>query len=75
MIFFPIRFQDNYGRHDEKKEAAVKELYRELDLSKVYSDYEESSYQALLNLINTSSGSLPTSVFVNFAKKIYKRQK
>lgn len=66
---------ENYGRHDATKIERVKEVYKELELPQVYRDYEESSFKHLMNLINTSSGSLPASIFVSFAQKIYKRQK
>lgn len=66
---------ENYGQHDKKKVERVKELYQELSLDQVYRDYEETSYQQLMSLINDTSGPLPSSVFVSFAQKIYKRQK
>ena len=53
----------------------VKALYKELDLEKAYKQYEESSYQDLIKLINKSSCKVPREVFVDFANKIYKRQK
>lgn len=35
--------EDNYGQKDAAKEAAVKKLYDELKLEKIYQDYEEKS--------------------------------
>ncbi|KAK7098332.1 farnesyl pyrophosphate synthase-like isoform X2 [Littorina saxatilis] len=67
--------QDNYGQHDAEKVERVKKLYKEMDISRVYADYEESSYQELMSLINSSCGTLPPAVFTAFAQKIYKRQK
>lgn len=67
--------QENYGQNKEEKVERVKALYREMDLPQVYANYEESSYQELMSLINSSSGSLPPAVFTAFAQKIYKRQK
>ena len=66
--------QANYGQCDADKVEKVKTLYREMDLPRVYAEYEESSYRDLLSLINISSGSLPPGVFTAFAQKIYKRK-
>lgn len=67
--------EENYGIDDPSKVAKIKELYRELDLSTVYKDYEEQSYQDLMKLIDLHSGSLPKEMFVAYAKRIYKRKK
>ncbi|KAL8592054.1 hypothetical protein ACOMHN_032524 [Nucella lapillus] len=67
--------QENYGRHEEEKVERVKAVYREMDLSQAYADYEESSYQELMSRINDCCGSLPPAVFTAFLQKIYKRQK
>ncbi|KAK6191276.1 hypothetical protein SNE40_003007 [Patella caerulea] len=67
--------ENNYGRDDESKIKRVKELYRDLNLTHVYTEYEESSYKELKTLIEKCSGSLPKEVFMAFADKIYKRQK
>ncbi|XP_076450051.1 farnesyl pyrophosphate synthase-like [Babylonia areolata] len=67
--------QENYGQHEERRVERVKTLYRDMDLPQVFADYEESSFQQLMALINSSSGALPPAVFVNFAQKIYKREK
>ncbi|KAK6191277.1 hypothetical protein SNE40_003008 [Patella caerulea] len=67
--------EDNYGRDDESKIKRVKELYRDLNLTHVYTEYEESSYKELKTLIEKCSGNLPKEVFMAFARKIYKRQK
>ncbi|XP_046574693.1 farnesyl pyrophosphate synthase-like [Haliotis rubra] len=67
--------EENYGQHDPEKVKKVKEVFRELNLQKVYTDYEESSYNDLSVLIGKCAGNLPEEVFRDFAKKIYKRQK
>ena len=69
-------FQDNYGRKEPPECAQrVKELYRELDLQKVYAEYEASSYQKLMGLIEeqAAAASLPKGLFVEYANRIYKR--
>lgn len=67
--------QENYAQKDPEKVAKVKAVFNELNLKQVYADYEESSYNELMGLIDTLSGSLPQEMFNAFAKKIYKRQK
>ncbi|MEQ2173812.1 hypothetical protein GOODEAATRI_001288 [Goodea atripinnis] len=64
-----------YGRKDESSVAKVKELYNALQMPTLYHTYEEESYQRLQKLIAQHAQSLPHSVFLNFAKKIYKRNK
>ncbi|MEY6245678.1 polyprenyl synthetase family protein, partial [Salmonella enterica subsp. enterica serovar Corvallis] len=64
-----------YGRKDEASVAKVKELYNILQMPTLYHKYEEESYQRLQKLIAQHAQNLPHSVFLNFAKKIYKRNK
>ncbi|XP_072840389.2 farnesyl pyrophosphate synthase isoform X1 [Pogona vitticeps] len=67
--------EENYGQKDPEKVARVKQLYETLDLRGVYRDYEEKSYQALLDVIRQHAVRLPSQVFLNLAQLIYKRQK
>lgn len=53
----------------------VKKLYNELELKKRYQEYEEESYQQILQLIARKSENLPKEMFLEFVKKIYKRDK
>ncbi|KAM4568128.1 farnesyl pyrophosphate synthase-like [Fundulus diaphanus] len=64
-----------YGRKDEASVAKVKELYNTLQMPALYHKYEEESYQRLQKLIAQHAQNLPHSIFLNFAKKIYKRNK
>ncbi|XP_007556132.1 farnesyl pyrophosphate synthase-like isoform X1 [Poecilia latipinna] len=64
-----------YGRKDEASVSKVKELYNALQMPKLYHTYEEESYQRLQKLIARHAQNLPHSIFLNFAKKIYKRNK
>ena len=70
--FFP---QENYGVKSLESSAKVKALYRELNLKKVYEEYEEESYRNILQLISDNSGDLPRAMFQEFVRKIYKRDK
>eukprot|EP00118_Oscarella_pearsei_P028578 m.2499 g.2499 ORF g.2499 m.2499 type:complete len:342 (+) comp8712_c0_seq1:71-1096(+) len=67
--------EKNYAQKDPSCVAQVKQLYTDLDLPAVYKVYEESSYQSLMKLIDSESGSLPKAMFIDFANRIYKRNK
>ncbi len=51
----------------------VKKLYNELNLQKVFQDYEEESYKQLRQMIDNVQ-SVPTNVFLSLLHKIYKRR-
>ncbi|XP_078334449.1 farnesyl pyrophosphate synthase-like [Crassostrea virginica] len=67
--------EENYADTDPGKVQKVKDLYKELQLKELYHEFEEESYNELLTLIEDHSGGLPKSVFLKFAKRIYKREK
>ncbi|KAG7264534.1 hypothetical protein CRUP_019906 [Coryphaenoides rupestris] len=64
-----------YARHDDASVQKVKALYSTLHIEALYHKHEEESYQRLQKLITQHAQNLPHSVFLNFAKKIYKRNK
>ncbi|KAL2163103.1 hypothetical protein VTH06DRAFT_6939 [Thermothelomyces fergusii] len=69
--------EENYGRKDKAKEAAVKKLYDELRLEQRYQEYEEKvvgDIRGLIEKIDESQG-LRKGVFEAFLAKIYKRSK
>ena len=43
--------EENYGKKFAVNEAAVKALYRDLGMEKIFKDYEEESFQRLTSLI------------------------
>jgi farnesyl diphosphate synthase len=69
--------EDNYGRKDKTKEAAVKKLYDELKLEQIYKEYEETRVGEIKKMIAEvdESEGLKKSVFESFLAKIYKRSK
>ncbi|XP_022096427.1 farnesyl pyrophosphate synthase-like isoform X2 [Acanthaster planci] len=67
--------EENYGIDNTAKVAMVKKLYKDLDLETLYHNYEESSFEELMALIDKHSGSLPKEMFVAYARKIFKREK
>lgn len=50
-------------------------MYKDLNLEQVYRDYEERSYNGLMELIEreATAAKLPKALFVEFANRIYKR--
>lgn len=69
-------FQELYGkvRAQSREEKQIKELYAELGLKELYQQYEQDSYDRIMSL-KGSVKQVPWSVFEEFLKKIYKRQK
>uniref|UniRef100_A0A8C5UT09 Farnesyl pyrophosphate synthase n=1 Tax=Microcebus murinus TaxID=30608 RepID=A0A8C5UT09_MICMU len=67
--------QENYGQKEAEKVARVKALYEELDLQAVFLQYEEDSYSHLMSLIEQYAAPLPRAIFLELARKIYKRKK
>ena len=65
---------DSYGKWNDKKVAIVKDLYRSLDLPKVFAQYEEDSYATIQKELDELK-ILPRGVFEVLLKKIYKRAK
>jgi len=69
--------EENYGRKDAAKEAKVKQLFNEMQLDKVYGEYEEQvvgEIRQLIDQVDESEG-LKKAVFEEFLRKIYKRSK
>jgi farnesyl diphosphate synthase len=67
--------EQNYGMHNDKNEAAVKKLYEELNLKKVFEEYEEESYRMIQAKLDKIEHIMPRDVFELLLKKIYKRSK
>ena len=75
-IIFPLFFhQNNYGQKDKSSVEKVKSIYSELKLKEAYHKYEEESYAEILKLIDDTCDKLPKEIFMDFAKKIFKRDK
>lgn len=64
----------NYGQKDHKAVAAVKAVYRELQLEEQFREFEVRSYRELINIVEEQS-LLPKAVFTSLLNKIYKRTK
>ncbi|KAL3693527.1 hypothetical protein R1sor_007178 [Riccia sorocarpa] len=67
--------KENYGKKDPANVAVIKKIYKDLNLEKVFEDYEQDSYVSLIAAIEAVDSSPLQAVFKAFLKKIYKRQK
>jgi len=65
--------EKHYGRDNAADVAKVKQLYNEMNISKVFRDYEEQSYSEIKKLIS-SVHIMPTSLFTDLLAQIYKRK-
>ncbi|KAJ5381948.1 Farnesyl pyrophosphate synthase [Penicillium cataractarum] len=66
-----------YGRKDKEQEAKVKKIFDELELEKLYKEYEENvvgELRAKIAAVDETTG-LKKEVFESFLAKIYKRTK
>lgn len=66
--------QDNYGREEAASVARVKQVYKELNIEKIYRDYEEKSYRQLKRDIESQTV-VKKEAFEYLLNKIYKRKK
>lgn len=68
---------ENYGLHEESSVRKVKEIYNELGIQNLYSQFEDKTFQELTVLINniTKFSDLPAEIFHSLMKVLYKRNK
>ncbi|GMH25474.1 hypothetical protein Nepgr_027317 [Nepenthes gracilis] len=66
---------ENYGKDNPSCVAKVKELYTELNLQGVFSDYERQSYEKLTKSIEAHPSKSVREILKSFLGKIYKRDK
>ncbi|KAJ3424408.1 farnesyl-pyrophosphate synthetase [Anaeramoeba flamelloides] len=65
---------NNYSKQDKECIEKIKTIYDELNLKKLFIEYQEKSFQEI-QLMITKLTHLPKSIFENLLNKIYKRQK
>lgn len=63
---------EHYGRDNPDDVAVVKKVYKELDLERVFKEYEDASFAKLSEMINLVH-SMPRAVFSDLLQRIYKR--
>lgn len=68
---------ENYGKDDPKCVDRVKDIYKKLNIPKIYADYEEETYKELVSLVTKFEyvDQVPLEVFDWILKKIYHRKK
>lgn len=65
--------EQHYGRDHPEHVAIVKKVYEDINIIKVFKDYEEESYKSLVKAIKGCI-QLPQEVFLKLLAKIYKRE-
>eukprot|EP00698_Gefionella_okellyi_P005531 TRINITY_DN15043_c0_g1_i1.p1 TRINITY_DN15043_c0_g1~~TRINITY_DN15043_c0_g1_i1.p1 ORF type:complete len:381 (-),score=114.81 TRINITY_DN15043_c0_g1_i1:1150-2244(-) len=65
--------EENYARDNEASIAKVKEVYKQLNIAKVFHDYEDKAYVDIKQQIDRIQ-TVPKEVFNSFLGKIFKRQ-
>ncbi|KAJ5153196.1 uncharacterized protein N7482_009674 [Penicillium canariense] len=72
-----LLLEENYGRKEAAHERKIKDLYDELKLDEVYAQYEDAKVAEIRQMIDDvdESEGLKKSVFTEFLRKIYKRNK
>jgi farnesyl diphosphate synthase len=65
--------EQNYGKWEAAKVAKVKAVYAELEMEKMFKDYEEESYKSIQDSLEKVT-LMPKEVFAIMLKKIYKRK-
>lgn len=66
---------ENYGKSDAACVAKVKDLYKELNLESVFSEYETEIYEKMISDIDTQPNEALQAVLKSFLHKIYRRRK
>lgn len=66
--------QEHYGKDNEESIQKIKDVFVDLELERVFKEYEQASYEKLSADI-AAQKVLPAEVFTALLKKIYKRQK
>lgn len=66
--------EQNYGKWDDKKVAKVKAVYKEMEMEKIFAEYEENSYSRIKDMLAKVT-LMPKDVFELLLNKIYKRSK
>merc|ERR1711953_768334 len=63
----------NYGKSDKEAIQRVKDIYNELSIPELFTDFEDESYDRIENLINNYRGPLDPNLFHELKNKLYKR--
>jgi farnesyl diphosphate synthase len=67
--------QESYGRKKEVCIETVKEIYDELDLPLIYSEYEDRTYAEIKEEIKLLPESIPQKPVLQALDELYRREK
>ncbi|KAJ7568113.1 hypothetical protein O6H91_01G019000 [Diphasiastrum complanatum] len=67
--------KDNYGKAEHSLVLEVKKVYNELELQRVFLEYEQESYSKLVSMIEEQESEALQVVLKSFLAKIYQRHK
>ena len=62
--------EENYAKKDPACEARVKALYKELELERIYREFETETHKRFQARVKAEHGVLPEQVFTDFAAKV-----
>ncbi|KAM9982664.1 hypothetical protein ACTFIZ_007182 [Dictyostelium cf. discoideum] len=65
----------HYGINNPTDVEVVKKIYDEINLKKIFKDYENTSYNFLIDRIKTTCIYIPPELFLRILSKIYKRDR
>ncbi|KAJ1965143.1 Farnesyl pyrophosphate synthetase, partial [Dispira parvispora] len=66
----------HYGKRTPEDVAAVKAVYQDLQIDRLFHEYETESYKHINQMIQESdNGLVPHQIFRDFMAKVYKRTK
>jgi farnesyl diphosphate synthase len=68
-------FEANYGKESAECEAVIKQIYRDLELPRIYDELEDSSKAEIEALVEEVKDQLPPQLFIKQLNKIHKRTK
>ncbi|KAL6658022.1 hypothetical protein ACP70R_004269 [Stipagrostis hirtigluma subsp. patula] len=66
---------ENYGKSDPECVAAVKNVYKKLNLQNIFWEYESRVYKHLVSTIDAEPDRAIRKILKSFLKKIYRRKK
>ncbi|BES90833.1 Farnesyl diphosphate synthase [Nesidiocoris tenuis] len=68
-------FKEHFGKPGKENVDAIKSLYEEMGLPRVYEKYEEETYNMINMRIQQLSAGLPHELFFGLVERIYGRKK
>ncbi|CAG8806167.1 6065_t:CDS:2, partial [Dentiscutata erythropus] len=77
LIASPEQFKllsEHYGKKNSEDVLIIKQIYKDLNIEKLYREYEEDSHTFLVGLISQlDENIIKKDIFLEYINKIYKR--